>query len=419
MKLFTLLFLLPLLVTAQDAAVTNWINSDAVAIDNTDISNPIPDNAHLNNLFKGRKVFGFGEATHHTKEFFELKFKFFRYLAEHEGVRTFLMEDSYFAGNLVNNFILGGEGSAAEVAARMGFLIWRTEEVSQLIQWMRDFNTGRPENDRIRFYGIDCQVSYGLADDIKAFAKKYKIDITNFNSVLQDAGAWEGVSTGRRRECTAELDKLAALVKQGFNPKVRYEKLELDRVLYAINNLMQCNELIITDSHRVRDGYMAENVKQLLGNHGADARGFIWAHNNHVAKNNDRSNMGYILKEAYGEKYYSIGFEFGKGTFYGQVNDNGVRKPKLYKLPLLKDSYAELFANADAPQFMFDMKEALSNPAMTGFLKSKKKFFNTGDSGYNPKLVGGKGDYTELYDALIFVRDVSVAKYLHSGIQLQ
>ena len=39
----------------------------------------------------------------------------------------------------------------------MYFWSWRTQEVKQLLEWMRDYNIGRSEEEKIHYYGFDCQ----------------------------------------------------------------------------------------------------------------------------------------------------------------------------------------------------------------------------------------------------------------------
>jgi erythromycin esterase len=63
---------------------------------------------------------------------------------------------------------------------------------------------------------------------------------------------------------------------------------------------------------------MAENVSKILTSSEQKVK-FLWAHNFHIKKNkiiysNDLA-MGHHLKQKFGDKYYSVGFDFGTGKF--------------------------------------------------------------------------------------------------------
>jgi len=56
------------------------------------------------------KIVGLGEATHGTKEFFQLKHRIFRYLVENHGFKIFAFECDMGESYYVDNFVTIGEG---------------------------------------------------------------------------------------------------------------------------------------------------------------------------------------------------------------------------------------------------------------------------------------------------------------------
>ena len=59
----------------------------------------------------------------------------------------------------------GGEGTAQEAAAAIGFSIYRTEEMAELISYMRQYNESALEGEDLRFYGFDMQrISYSMSE---------------------------------------------------------------------------------------------------------------------------------------------------------------------------------------------------------------------------------------------------------------
>ena len=64
------------------------------------------------------------------------------------------LEGDYGGCEQVNRYIHGGEGTAQEAAAAIGFSIYRTEEMAELISYMRQYNEsdiGRRRPSLLRF----------------------------------------------------------------------------------------------------------------------------------------------------------------------------------------------------------------------------------------------------------------------------
>ena len=105
------------------------------------------------------RIIALGEATHGNREFQQLKLDVFRIMVEQYGVRAFALEGDYGGCEAVNRYIHGGDGTAKEAAAAIGFAIYRTDEMEDLISWMRSYNETAAEGDDIRFYGFGLQSS--------------------------------------------------------------------------------------------------------------------------------------------------------------------------------------------------------------------------------------------------------------------
>ncbi len=108
-------------------------------------------------LAEDADIIGLGESTHGTSEFFALKARLIRALVERAGVRTVAFEASWERAEEVDRYLATGEGDARAVVQRLGFWTWSTEEVVELVEWLRRFNATRPSADRVRFTGFDPQ----------------------------------------------------------------------------------------------------------------------------------------------------------------------------------------------------------------------------------------------------------------------
>ncbi|MGR6916636.1 erythromycin esterase family protein [[Actinomadura] parvosata] len=103
------------------------------------------------------RLLGLGEALHDERPVHELRNEIFRELVEHEGYRAFAIESDCVAGLVVDEYVRTGAGSLDDVM-RTGFShgFWDREATRELIRWMRTWNEGRPDGDRLRFFGFDA-----------------------------------------------------------------------------------------------------------------------------------------------------------------------------------------------------------------------------------------------------------------------
>ncbi|MEV1083733.1 erythromycin esterase family protein [Streptomyces sp. NPDC050211] len=103
------------------------------------------------------RVVGLREATHGTREFFQLKHRLLEFLVTEMGCSVLAMEASASAGLAVDAYVRHGIGDGGRALTGLGFWTWRTGEVLAMIEWMREYNRERAEDEQVRFVGIDPQ----------------------------------------------------------------------------------------------------------------------------------------------------------------------------------------------------------------------------------------------------------------------
>ena len=131
------------------------------------------------------KIIALGEATHGNAEFQQLKLEVFKLMVKNNGVRAFALEGDYGGCEQVNRYIHGGEGTAQEAAAAIGFSIYRTEEMAELISYMRQYNESALKGEDLRFYGFDMQrLSYSMRF-LKESCKELEVDTTNLQKLVE------------------------------------------------------------------------------------------------------------------------------------------------------------------------------------------------------------------------------------------
>ena len=261
----------------------------------------------------GTRIVALGEATHGNKEFQELKLDVFKRLVEKYRVKAFVLEADAGCCMKANQFVQGGEGTADEAAAMLGFRLYRTYEMAELLSWMREYNMSA-DDDKLTLYGFDMQridEEYSCLMDILAEAG-YDTDIL--------ASIWDAENEKIKETAGTEeiKDVLEAVEKE---PAIAGSA----DALHMIDVIRQNMELgkVYTEnanaSNAVRDKMMAENTLWVLAQE--EKRGnniiFISGHNGHVeqfgAYNDGDKVMGNIIADEIGDDaYFVIGTDFYK-----------------------------------------------------------------------------------------------------------
>jgi len=258
------------------------------------------------------------------------------------GFTTFILEASLPYSKLINEYILNSNGSIDEIMANMpGWFLWDTQEMLNIINWMRDFNKN-PENVRkIQFYGIDVVAPNYALDQILDYLNKVdetiveKYQNKSFAQDIIDDNNWS-TSLQRYSELTAEekqtlYNNYNELYEQIRQNETKYISISSNdeynwilRLAYCANdaNKMFSAEKRI-DIGLIRDNAMAQNALWIKSNLSNDAKIIIWAHNVHIAKAEftmtgepeSIKGMGYILGQELENNMISIGASFNQGEF--------------------------------------------------------------------------------------------------------
>ncbi len=426
MRIFftAILSFLSIQMYAQDQEVVDWIDENSIKIED---ANPDTEltifNQNIPQKFVDAKIFGFGEATHHGKEFFDIKAKFFKYLVETQDVKVFILEESYTAEAGINEWISGGKGSAETIANNFSIIPWRCKEVVNLLEWMRNYNSDKDQEKHIRFYGMDIQYVVGINKEIREIIKKYNIPASEKLLSVIDECAEKKVEYNKKNNwADTNLPKLNEIESTLINFKNDNQDIvveEVDQAIRAINQLKHYTHYVQHSFSQERDLRMFENVNWIVDNYSKNAKAFIWAHNDHTNNqgfgnyNMGRNiyNLGRHLKEKYENEYYSVGFAFAKGDLGGWVfSDNQPPKWNNYQVTeAFPKTYSETMVEAKENIYFIDMSKALESN-VSRFFDKKKKQFTLFAQGYVPN---GKYNLTtkrfsKMFDGLIFIDSISL-----------
>lgn len=132
-----------------------WLKAHVIEVKSVNAGTGFDDLRPLKDLIGPARIVALGEGTHGTREFFQMKHRLVEYLATELAFTIFAIEANMPEAYRVNDFVRTGQGEPRQLLAGMYFWTWNTQEVLDLILWMRAFNeSGR---GRIEFTGFDMQ----------------------------------------------------------------------------------------------------------------------------------------------------------------------------------------------------------------------------------------------------------------------
>ena len=355
----------------------------------------------------GVRIVALGEATHGNAEFQQLKLDIFKLLVERYGIRAFALEGDYGSCEAVNRYIHGGPGTPAEAAAAIGFTIYRTQQMEQLIAWMRQYNEAAGDGEDIRFYGFDMQQIEWNIHILTEAANNMEIAIP---ALLEQR---EYMKDGDTEEF--DIGKWIEAIEQVKQELLKFEGTEV--AVHCADILLQnCSlgkVMSTPDGVAFRDSLMAENVQWILEREEAMGRHsiFITAHNGHIKHVNDYRNvgkgMGHILADRYGEVYYAIGTDFYRSCCNLPKNPN--RTQRANHTFFSRDPLAKAAKHCGYETCWLDFAKVPDGSSLQRYLNTPISMGLLGEVNYSflmrilPRTYRSKDIPRKLYNSLIFV----------------
>lgn len=383
-------------------------------LEKTSIKLNIEDNyeqfAFLDSTLLSNNILAIGENSHGTHEFFTTKFQIIEYCVTKLNYRTIGIESDYAGTIDANKFIREGVGTAGDAVYSMGISAWMTEEMKDILEWLKQYNSDKPELHKVSIYGFDMQFN-------KPTLTRLKIELVKLNcpaaALLDTLIAWK---TSMQVDLNY-LNKLAIEL-------IEFANLQNDTVKTSLIGLINSmttsiNYLKIIDPYQkanFRDKYMADNIINTYKSQ--SVKTLIWAHNEHITKNGNIKiwqTMGEHLSKKFGNDYYTIGLLTAKGRI-GFYNRNIKQRDSL-EIPLDKwDSYESAFIKCGAKHFFIDLKQINETSTLQKFF-SKNKEMITIDLLYDPKKKEYsvkknifKNNLIDKFDSVIFIETTTAAR---------
>jgi erythromycin esterase len=276
------------------------------------------DLAAFAHLVGDARVIALGEDTHGTSEFFRVKHRLTRFMVEQLDARVFAIEANQLAVTRINEYVHGGPGDPRD-AMRAMFRVWNTEEMLEMIEWMRLHNARHPDRT-VDFVGFDMQDPSLPIDSVVAFLDRTDPPLRRRIAAWYEdyREAWRRTAYPSGPDSVRTLWKLHAdsawwavsgrreawLGRAGSAA----DSTEIDWVVQHANVVRQAALSALTLRLPDRDSAMAANIEWILERVSPTSRLVVWAHNAHVARGTDPEvsfygggSMGGFLSTALGD----------------------------------------------------------------------------------------------------------------------
>jgi erythromycin esterase len=405
--------------TPLDFKVTNkelkWLKNHYTKLETYKAGESFEDLQPLKAMIGGARVVGLGENTHGSREVFMMKHRLVEFLATEMGFNIFAIEANMPEAYKLNDYILTNyyvpNDSIPKALLRgMYFWTWNTQEVLDMIKWMRQFNTTR--TSKLQFTGFDMQYYMGALQNIANYSKadldlKLKIDTISF--LFEQLKQKGGEAIESKNEISVIKNRCyqiqAYLIKNKCKITQSSDSTNYKWLIQNASLLIQCLELAEkgNSGSMFRDECMAKNVKWILENN-PNSKIILWAHNGHITKH--RPQMGYCLDQEFGVEYYNIGFASNTGKYTavnsGKLNSNNILEPGK------PGSFEYQFHNTGTPLFYFDFSKVNDGEPEGLWLKSKLDYRSIGAVAFEDQFY--PTDLNKHFNAIIYIDSTSATK---------
>lgn len=359
-------------------------------------------------------VIGLGEGTHGSHEFFQMKQRLIQYLIKEKGFSLFSIEAPMPQAAMLNAYLLRGEGNPRELIKGMLCWAWSTEEMLDLLKWMREYNQSAP--NKVIFTGFD-------------FQSPPKTYTANLIKLLQRAGRAKDIKLIETLSLNADKKPLSKELLQQvdrLSQELLIDQAQLHQILEpeAYEDLFQYLRLIkqylsyhyysSSEYEALRDQFMSENILWLQQQH-PNAKIIIWAHNFHIFHPDKSQNMGKLLKEKLGDHYRAIGFVTYEGSYRALSNSASpstatfeIQTPPPHAFEALLNQLQEplLMINlSDKEKIPAVLQQPISQRSVIGFKETPLEAQFAETASENPELK----NLSRNYEGMVFIKTTSAA----------
>jgi protein-L-isoaspartate(D-aspartate) O-methyltransferase len=322
-----------------------------------------------------------GEATHGTSEFYGMRARITRELILRHGFRMVAIEGDWPDAARVDRYVRhlpASIGQRWRAFSRFPTWMWRNTEVSEFVEWLREYNREvREPSRRVSFHGLDLYSLYTSAAAVIEYLES--IDRRAADVARERYGCltpWQtapeaygrAALTGSYRLCEADA---VAMLRDLLKKRIEYIERDGERFFDAVQNarLVASAERYYRimyygsrESWNLRDQHMFDTLVRLHAFRGSDSKIVVWEHNSHVGDAQatemgarGEHNVGHLCRQHYGDQAFLVGFGTDHGTVAAAHNWDDPMTVMNVR-PAHPESYERLFHESGVPAFLLHLR---------------------------------------------------------------
>jgi erythromycin esterase-like protein len=318
------------------------VSHDVIA-DILDLARPLvgaSDLGPLVNRLGHSRFVCIGEASHGTHEFYEWRGILSRRLIEDHGVTWIGVEGDWPDCWRINQWVRGRgdqDLSARQLLnlfERWPTWMWANVEVADFLDWLRDWNSRRPQSKRVGFYGLDVYSLWDSLSEIMAWLGKNAPDAVEsamhawqcFVPFQEDPHRYAWSTRLVPESCEADVVALLMEVREQAarlaGDEDAFDAEQNAEVAAGAERYYRTMVRGDRESWNIRDIHMADTIDRIANHLGPNSKGLVWEHNTHVgdARATDMAsgglvNVGQLMRERHADDGVSlVGFASFRGT---------------------------------------------------------------------------------------------------------
>ncbi len=413
----------------KEKEIINWLQNNTIPIEYMDAGKGFGDLQPLKTILKDVKIVGLGETTHGTHEIFLLKHRLLEFLVIEMGFTIFAIEAGYASCQPINDYVLYGIGDRATVLTGQWYVVWDTEEMAAMIDWMRAYNQTVPEQKKVMFCGVDINRNEYGRKAVLEYLRKVDPERVATTEPLFEALAVEEGKWPRRVDEQAEKN-IAQLFPQilelidylTFNQKKFVDRSTLAEYKQILQYVLVMKQWMVANSTDIRPASvtkssarsvaMAENLMYLVDQSASDAKFIISGSNSHVTQDGGEPNLGSSLGERYEQGYYVFGFEFNQGSFQTRIMQPDKFLGDLKEVTLPPSNHVAMawyFAQLNKDVLILNLRTPVDNKVVEQWIGTPQKVYLAGWAFVESLEYTVDINVVKAYDGIIFIDTTSAS----------
>ena len=405
------------LLVPPPPAVGEWLAGAAIPLRTVEPGSGFDDLEPFREIIGSSRLVALGEATHGSREFFRFKHRMLEFCVSELGFDWFGIEANLPECLAIDRYVQTGEDDPSIALLGQFFWTWDTEEVLDLIEWLRTWNADRVVQEPVRFLGFDMQFGQNAAFEVIEAAGEFDNDVTSWlageaalitSELFPEVfGRLDAAAQRQCVECVERLCELAVRRSPG-----RPEMPLLCAVLRPTLNAASGKWV----GANYRDRSMADNVAALLDYVGEKSRAVLWAHNGHVQRpswSGRNPAMGGYLNDRFGPEYLNVGLSFSRGGFQAvDIAGGGLRDWSVDVAPV--GTFDRALADVGLPAFALDLRDWSKIPDEVAVWLERAPATRSIGSAFGEKYSSGSyiasGDPRHFFDVLVYIDETTPAR---------